>query len=85
MVVLDTHCSIPNRTNVPPLMMKPAGKMAFTPHMERYFPTRGPDQHHVNLRISLSISPNIKRERWIIPKTAPNCEAEAPFSVASMG
>ena len=28
---------------VPPSMMKPAGKMAFTPHIERYFPTRGPE------------------------------------------
>ena len=27
---------------VPPSMMNPAGKIAFTPHIERYFPTRGP-------------------------------------------
>ena len=28
---------------VPPSMMKPAGNIAFTPHIERYFPTRGPE------------------------------------------
>ena len=28
---------------VPPSMMNPAGKIAFTPHIERYLPTRGPE------------------------------------------
>ena len=29
--------------------------------------------------------PNMKRERWMIPKTAPNCAAEAPLASASIG
>ena len=41
-VVSLTHCNRPNRMKVPPSMMKPAGKIALTPHIDRYFPTRGP-------------------------------------------
>ena len=29
--------------------------------------------------------PNMKRERWMIPKTAPNCAAVAPLASASIG
>ena len=41
-----------------------------------------------NLNILLNItknSPNMKRDKWMIPKTAPNCVAVAPFLRASMG
>ena len=41
-VVSLTHCSIPNMMNVPPSIMNPAGKMALTPQIDKYFPTRGP-------------------------------------------
>ena len=42
MVLSLTHCNIPNMMNVPPSMMNPAGKMALTPQIDKYFPTRGP-------------------------------------------
>ena len=48
-MVLFTHCSIPNRMKVPPSMMNPAGKIAFTPHMERYLPTSGPAKYRVKM------------------------------------
>ena len=106
---------------VPPSMMKPAGKMAFTPHIERYFPTRGPEIRKSDMQTAEKMaltshqmwkviieaiqenslnalhkknfptpkmsfgSPNIKSDRWMIPKTAPNCVAVAPFLRASMG
>ena len=46
MVLSLTHCSIPNMMKVPPSMMKPAGNIAFTPHIDRYFPTNGPVDKH---------------------------------------
>ena len=29
--------------------------------------------------------PNMNNERWMMPKTAPNCEAVAPLELASIG
>ena len=54
MVLSLTHCSIPNMMKVPPSMMKPAGNIAFTPHIDRYFPTNGPvDKHAVQWRVAM--------------------------------
>ena len=54
MVLSLTHCSIPNMMKVPPSMMKPAGNIAFTPHIDRYFPTNGPvDKHIFQSRVSM--------------------------------
>ena len=51
MVLSLTHCSIPNMMKVPPSMMNPAGKMAFTPHIDKYFPTRGPEKEREENKI----------------------------------
>ena len=54
MVLSLTHCSIPNMMKVPPSMMKPAGNIAFTPHIDRYFPTNGPvNKRTVQSRVSM--------------------------------
>ena len=54
MVFSLTHCSIPNMMKVPPSMMKPAGNIAFTPHIDRYFPTNGPvNKRSVQSRVSM--------------------------------
>lgn len=57
MVLSLTHCSIPNMMKVPPSMMKPAGNIAFTPHIDRYFPTSGPvNKRTVQSRVSMLIT-----------------------------
>ena len=63
MVVFLTHWSMPKRMKVPPSMMKPAGKMALTPQMERYLPTRGPAEYQVVGGETLRVSPNMKRDK----------------------
>ena len=66
-VVSLTHCSIPNMMNVPPSIMNPAGKMALTPQIDKYFPTRGPEDLTKTLSTKMSVTckllPNIKSER----------------------
>ena len=90
MVLSLTHCSIPNMMKVPPSMMNPAGKMAFTPQIDKYFPTRGPlkwrklPPGNINTLLDIFL-PNMKSERWMMPNTAPNSEAVAPLELASMG
>ena len=60
MVLSLTHCSIPNMMKVPPSMMKPAGNIAFTPHIDRYFPTSGPvNKRTVQSRVSMLITTDI--------------------------
>ena len=41
--VSSTHWRSPNRIKVPPSITNPAGNIAFTPHTDRYFPTKGPE------------------------------------------
>ena len=77
-VVSLTHCNRPNRMKVPPSMMKPAGKIALTPHIDRYFPTRGPrttqKSHNKILQMENSNAYQIWTEinEWfqILPQTA---------------
>ena len=59
-VVSSTHWSSPNRMKVPPSMMKPAGKMALTPQMDRYLPTRGPEGGDVSGVVLVAIQREIE-------------------------